>query len=111
MDERRNYPREELYAAMICSLKSGNISTYCVVKNLSLDGAQLDCPLAGRSKLFDTGDEIVLTDVLEGMDVLMDGVVGEVVWVYKRTLGIHFRELLKPTSEALRDWLEERHLA
>lgn len=110
MDDRRTYPREELVGAMICALGNSSVATHCVVKNISLDGALVECPLAGEQEVFDVGDSVQLTDVLESNNALFKNVTGEIVWVYKKTLGLHFHEILMESPNLLREWLEGRSL-
>lgn len=111
MDERRIYPREELVAAMICEFNARSVSTHCVVKNVSLDGVLLECPIAEEvDEGLDVGDSISIMDILEGDRALFNGHEGEIAWVYKRFFGLHFPEMLMDSPEQLRSWLEERHL-
>lgn len=110
MNDKRTYPRETLTAAMICECEAGGCLTHGLVKNISLDGVLLECPKAEEMELLDIGDKIVLRDILLGPKALLQGAVGEVVWLYKRMIGLHFRETLMESPEALRTWLEERNL-
>lgn len=109
-DERRKYPREELVAAMICEYDANGVSTYCVVRNVSLDGALIECPLGDNPELFEIGDAVTLRDVVQGPKALFDGQTGEIAWVYKRSIGLYFEEPLKPSQEELRTWLEDQQL-
>lgn len=111
MSERRTYQREELSAAMICTLICNHISTHCLVRNVSLDGALVEWPLADElSDPVDVGDLVALGDILSGPKALFRGDVASVRWVYKRTLGLQFEILLRETPEELRAWLEEQGL-
>ena len=110
MTEQRLYPREELVAAMICALETGAVSTFCIVKNVSLDGVLLECPLADEGDPFDVGDTATFGDILTGPKALFDDKIGEIVWVYKRHIGLHFDHLIMESPEQLRDWLAERNL-
>lgn len=110
-DERRRYPREDVVAAMICALDGLSVSTHCVVKNVSLDGALFQCPLAGQDEsVFEIGEGVTVWDILDGDSSLMHGNEGEVAWIYKRFIGVHFPQFLMESPEALRTWLEDHHL-
>lgn len=112
MDERRTYQREELAAAMICVFTGGALTTHCLVKNVSLDGALVECPLADEGELeMEIGDRVALWDILDGCKALFNGNEGEVVWIYKRFIGIHFTHLIKESPESLSAWLEKNKLA
>lgn len=111
MEERRTYPRETLSAAMICEFNFKRVSTHCVVRNISLDGALVECPLAeGDTVELEVGDRVALWDILDGDRALFDGDEGYVVWIYKRFIGLSFPRLLKDTPESLRQWLESNNL-
>lgn len=108
--EKRAYPRETLTAAMICECEMGGCTSHGLVKNISLNGVLLECPLAEDMELLDIGDRIVLRDILLGPKGLLKGAVGEVVWIYKRMIGLHFKRTLMDSPEELRVWLETQHL-
>jgi len=111
MDEKRTYPHEELVAAMICSMIVKNLSTYCLVRSISLDGAVIEWPLAEElPDQLDVGDLVSLGDILSGPRALFRGDVGRVEWIYKRNIGLHFETLHKESAEDLRSWLEEQEL-
>lgn len=111
MDERRTYPREELVAAMICTMIAKGLSTVCLVRNVSLDGALVEWPLADEMPdQLDIGDHVSLGDILSGPKALFRGDVGRVCWIYKRTIGLQFETLHKESAEELRSWLEEQGL-
>lgn len=110
MDERRTYPREDLVRAMICVIDGGHTLTHCLVKNVSLDGALLECPLAGIHELYDVGDRIELRDILQEGPVLFKKASGQVAWVYTRTLGVHFDTPVMASAGELRQWLEDQNL-
>jgi hypothetical protein len=110
MTEKRAHPRETLSAAMICSFDAGEISTFCVVRNVSLQGALVECPLAAKEPVFETGDPVFLSDTLHGEDVLFGGHKAEIVWIYKQFIGLWFEEPLQPSVDRLRQWLVERGL-
>ena len=110
MGELRKYPREELTAAMICAFNAEGISTFCLVKNVSVDGALVECPLAEELETFDMGDPVALRDILTGSKALFSGETGVVAWIYKRFIGIHFEPPLLGSSEELHEWLACQHL-
>lgn len=111
MEEQRTYPREELVAAMICSMIAKRVSTYCIVRSVGLDSAEIEWPLADEMPdLLEVDDLVALGDILSGSRALFRGDVGKIRWVYKRTVGLKFETLLKESQEDLRNWLEEQEL-
>lgn len=97
---------------MICEFSTDKMKTHCVVRNVSLDGALVECPMAEDAKVgLEVGDRVYLWDILDGDRALFDGDEGVIVWVYKRFVGLHFPRHLMQTPEQLREWLESRKLA
>lgn len=95
---------------MICECKVGGTSTYCLVRNLSLDGVLLECPRAGEDEFLEVGDRMTLTDILDNGNAVFRKTTGEVAWLYRRHVGLHFDSHLKDSVDTLRSWLEERNL-
>lgn len=110
MDERRKYPREELAAAMICAFEAQAVSTFCLVKNVSVEGALLECPAVDESDPFEIGDAVRLRDIVPGSKALFDGTAGQVAWIYRRFIGLQFDEPIMDAPDALHQWLRAQEL-
>ena len=41
MGEKRAQPREELVAAMICTIELGSVSTHCLIRNVKIGRAHV----------------------------------------------------------------------
>ncbi len=106
MNERREYPREQLTAAMICALETRADSTFCLIKDVSVVGALVECPFAEEADHFDVGDAVSLRDVTVGDRALFTGQTCRIAWIYKRHIGLQFDSPLLDSVSDLRDWLE-----
>ncbi len=110
MGEKRAQPREELVAAMICTIELGSVSTHCLIRNVSVEGALLECPLAENYDNLEIGDPAILGDILKGSKALFEDTTGEIAWLYKRFIGLHFDQPIMGSVDELREWLESQNL-
>lgn len=74
METQKTYQREELVAAMICSMIAKRVSTYCIVRSIGLDSAEIEWPLADEMPdLLEVDDLVALGDILSGPRALFRG--------------------------------------
>ncbi|MCM0753647.1 PilZ domain-containing protein [Desulfovibrio aminophilus] len=111
MREKRRHTRLDLDGLLILALDmEERPRAHCLVRNLSLGGALLECPSAGYPEDVEPGDAVHLDDEAPETQRLVGGVRGVVVWTYRRFIGVEFRDLLFSEEEILRRWLEDHHL-
>ncbi len=108
MREMRRYVRHDLTRDMAVTLEAENVPpSACLVRNLSLAGALLECGPEASGLDLEPGQVVLVRDALG--DGLFPGPVrARVVWSYRRFYGVQFDRLVCAGEEELKSWLAGR---
>lgn len=106
MQENRRHLRYELDAVLICDLElEGLPRMHCLIRNLSITGALLECPANNWPGDIEPGDGCQLDDGAPESSRLMRSLPGRVVRTYRRFIGVEFLTVLLPSTRDLELWL------
>lgn len=111
-NDKRAADRVEIMSPYICTLKLAQFGTHlCIARNIGTGGIlvelQTEPEISGESD----GLPCAITDMMPEHYHTLHDVHGTVEWIYRKFVGIAFRESIFGNHEAILSWLKKLHIS